>query len=181
MIVNLFGFIFCRVPLFIDFFINLFTICLIFHFEVNAMCAVSLIDICKTDISDIQSFSPLVDAKTTKIIIGTMPGIASLNAQEYYAHPRNAFWKIISCLFNQSHNFSDYKNKCSCLLSHNIGLWDSLQTCSRIGSLDANITHEIPNNFNLLFEQYSQINKMLFNGQAAYKFFKKYHPFFWKK
>ena len=96
-----------------------------------------------------------------------MPGIKSLEYQEYYAHPRNAFWKIISCLFNQSHNFSDYKNKCSCLLSHNIGLWDSLQTCSRIGSLDANITHEIPNNFNLLFEQYWWYRHLLASTQPA--------------
>ena len=58
-----------------------------------------------------QSFAPLIDEKTKILIIGTMPGIASLDAAEYYAHPRNAFWKIMSETFNNGQMFQSYEKK----------------------------------------------------------------------
>lgn len=123
----------------------------------------------------LESFEPIVNQNTTFLVIGTMPGIASLDAQEYYAHPRNAFWRIIAELFNKGSDFTDYQSKKNCVLTHGIGIWDSLQFCRREGSLDSNITDEAPNDFPSLLAQYPQIKKLLFNGQSAYKFFKKYH------
>ncbi len=123
-----------------------------------------------------HSFAPLLDKNTKTMIIGTMPGVASLEAGEYYAHPRNAFWLIMARLFNNGASFSDYEEKKSCLLAHGIGLWDNLQYCERSGSLDSNIKSEISNDFETLLKKYPNVQKLLFNGQKSFQFFKKFHP-----
>lgn len=121
-----------------------------------------------------QSFAPLINSSTKVLVIGTMPGIASLEAEEYYGHPRNAFWKIIASLFNDGVDFKDYDEKKACLLSHEIGLWDSLQSCSRKGSLDSDIKNACPNDFETLLCEY-KIKKLIFNGQKAFEFFRRFH------
>lgn len=121
-----------------------------------------------------QSFAPLINQTTKIIVVGTMPGVASLEAQEYYAHPRNAFWKIIAALYHNGESFKDYTAKKSCLLSHNIGLWDSLQSCSREGSLDSDIKNACPNDFEKLLNDYP-VAKLIFNGNKAFEFFKRFH------
>lgn len=123
----------------------------------------------------LKSFDYIINKKTHTLVIGTMPGVASLAAAEYYAHPRNAFWTIISDIFNDGHAFKNYQEKISCLLKFGIGLWDNLQYCEREGSLDGNITNELPNDFETLLWQNPQIKCLLFNGQKSFAFFKKYH------
>jgi len=93
----------------------------------------------------------------------------------YYAHPRNAFWKIIAALYHQGAEFADFQEKKACLLANRLGLWDSLQLCLRAGSLDSAITDEQPNDFNTLLAEHPAVRRLLFNGQPAFKFFKKYH------
>ena len=119
------------------------------------------------------SFAPVIDDKTEILIIGTMPSVASLQAQEYYAFKHNAFWKIIADI-SQTLEFRDYQHKLKTLSALHLGLWDNLQFCEREGSLDSQIYNEIPNNFQELLSQYPQIHKLLFNGQKSYQFFKKY-------
>lgn len=118
-------------------------------------------------------FAPIVDDKTEILIIGTMPSLASLEAEEYYAYKHNAFWKIIADIAHISH-FENYQHKKNILAGLHLGLWDNLQFCEREGSLDSHIHHEIPNNFEELLAKYPQIHKLLFNGQKSYQFFKKY-------
>lgn len=122
-----------------------------------------------------QSFAQLVNKNTRILILGTMPGEASLKAQEYYAHPRNIFWRIMADIFNAGAGFADYQAKTQCLLSHNVGLWDNLQYCERQGSLDSDIRREIPNDIETLLAANPQIDMILCNGQKSYDFFKKYH------
>lgn len=124
----------------------------------------------------LESFAPLINDDTQIMILGTMPGVKSLQEQQYYAHPQNAFWKIISLLYHQGKTFENYDEKKQCLLENNIGLWDNLRHCLREGSLDTNITDAVPNDFEKLFSQYHNVSKLLFNGQAFFKYFKKYHP-----
>ncbi len=126
-------------------------------------------------------FNPVIDFNSKRIVIGSMPSIASLNARQYYDFPYNAFWKIISVLFNSSNPFDNYSDKINCLLNNRIALWDSLMKCNRVGSLDSNITNEIPNDFNALFDEYKNIDFLIFNGQQAFKFFKKYNPVLLKR
>lgn len=122
----------------------------------------------------LQSFPPLANSQTKILVIGTMPGIASLEAAQYYAHPRNAFWKIIAQVFNHGAAFQSYQEKINCALAHGIGLWDNLQNCIREGSLDSNIKNAVPNDFETLLQKYN-IMKLLFNGQKSFEFFKRYH------
>ena len=123
-----------------------------------------------------QCFNFLLDKNTKILIIGTMPGEASLKAGQYYAHPRNCFWRIIADSLNNGMTFSDYAAKMHFLRSHGIGLWDNLKFCYRQGSLDSQIRQEIPNDFESLLQKYPNIKLLLFNGQKSFSFFKKYHP-----
>src|SRR5438067_444254 len=117
---------------------------------------------------------PFVVSKNTKILIlGTMPGTMSLLHQQYYAHPRNSFWKIIFAVYGLELENS-YQKRLSFLLSKNLGLWDTLQHCERPGSLDSNIKNECPNNFKKLFALYPNIRSIAFNGKSSYKFFEKH-------
>lgn len=119
----------------------------------------------------ISSFKPIIDKNTRVFIVGTMPSVQSLIDGEYYAHPRNHFWQIMTILFHKGLPFKSFDEKKACLLKNKIGLWDALETCQRQGSLDSNIKNETPHDF----KKYPQIRYYLFNGQKAYAFFKKYN------
>lgn len=121
------------------------------------------------------SFAPVIDEQTEILVIGTMPGVASLEAQEYYAFKHNAFWRIISDCAGVSLS-ENYTHKLQMVKRMRIGLWDNLQFCEREGSLDSDIHDEIPNDFETLLKQYPAVKKLLFNGQKSYQFFKRYHP-----
>ncbi len=123
----------------------------------------------------ISSFDYFANDKTNILVIGTMPGIQSLEKNEYYANNQNVFWKIISITFNNSCNFPSYNDKLNCLSKHQIGLWDNLKYCERDGSLDTNIKNEFPNDFRTLFNKYRNIKRLLFNGNKSHYFFKKYN------
>lgn len=119
-------------------------------------------------------FAPLVDKNTKFLVIGTMPGKASLSAAEYYAFKHNAFWTIIFKLSdNKAQNYSE---KIKLLKQLRIGLWDNLKACEREGSLDSDIKQAEPNDFEKLLLEFPNIKKLLFNGQKSFAFFKKYHP-----
>jgi len=121
----------------------------------------------------ISSFEPVIDENCKILILGTMPGVKSLEKQEYYGHERNAFWKIIFSLFHQE-LIEDYSQKMYFLLQQHIALWDVLKSCDREGSSDSNIKKPIPNDFNRLFKQYPNIEAIYFNGGPAEKLFKSF-------
>ena len=125
-----------------------------------------------------RSFAPLLNRHTHTLIIGSMPGEASLRAKQYYAYPRNQFWPLMYDMLNNGQPCFTYQAKCGLLLAHGLGLWDSLQTCQRTGSLDSHIQTPVPNDFPFLFRQYPAIRTLLFNGQAAWHYF---HKFFDKE
>lgn len=122
-----------------------------------------------------KSFDYIVNDNTHTLVIGSMPGIASLNAGEYYAHKHNLFWKLVFEAFNEEYISPTFETKINLLLAHGIGLWDAAKSCSRHGSLDTNITNVIPNDFQHLFSEYPNIKRLLFNGQKSFQLFKKYH------
>lgn len=121
----------------------------------------------------LHSFPPLITPKTRILIIGSMPGVASLKAQEYYAFKYNQFWKIIFDLFAGGRTPKNYADKKQVLLAQGIGLWDALAACERAGSLDGNILKPTPNDFPALFTEYPEIKTLLFNGQAERNHFKR--------
>lgn len=121
----------------------------------------------------IHSFPSISNQESKVLILGTMPGIASLTLNQYYGHPRNAFWKLLFTIFNEPYS-TDYEIRKKLVLNHHIALWDVLQNCVREGSLDSAIKQEIPNNFTDFLTAHPKIEKIFFNGQKAAQYFKKY-------
>ena len=123
--------------------------------------------------SRIESFPPIVSERSKLLILGSMPGEASLKASQYYAHPRNAFWPIMGELFGAEPSLP-YEKRIEILKSVDVALWDALQACSRPGSLDAAITEEVANDFPALFARYPSITHVFFNGSKAETAFRRH-------
>lgn len=124
-----------------------------------------------------KCFLPIINNNSKILILGSMPGVKSLEKQQYYAHPQNRFWKLMGMICDFD-NISDleYDDKLKILLNNRFGLWDVIQYCERKGSMDSDIQNEIPNDFYNLLEKYSNIEVICFNGTKAYSAFKKYFP-----
>ena len=118
--------------------------------------------------TQIHSFPPVTDKSVTKLILGSMPGKASLAANQYYAHPRNAFWPVIETVMNVRSDLP-YDARCKALTSHNVALWDVLKACTRSGSLDSDIVESsiVPNDFESFFRTHPRIRAIFFNGAKA--------------
>ena len=124
-----------------------------------------------------KSFLPSIDEKSEILILGSMPGVKSLEEQQYYAHPQNRFWKLMGKICN-ANNLPElsYQKKLQILLKNKIALWDVIQSCNRQGSLDSNIKNEIPNDISGLLAQFPNIEVICLNGNKSYSAFKKYFP-----
>jgi hypoxanthine-DNA glycosylase len=123
----------------------------------------------------IYSFPYFINSNTEILILGTMPSSASLAKQEYYANPRNHFWKIMYTLFQGLSIAEVFEEKVQFLLSNKIGLWDVLENCERKGSLDIHIKNQKENDFKTLLKEFPAIHTIVFNGKESHKyFFKKF-------
>lgn len=120
----------------------------------------------------IQSFKPVINDKSTILILGTAPGAKSLECNQYYANSRNQFWKILYALFEEEYQ-EDYEKRLTFLSKHHIALWDVIKHCNRKSSLDVDIKDEEIHDFKWLFNSYPNIRIVIFNGAKAYKVFKK--------
>ena len=123
--------------------------------------------------SSIYSFAPIENSRSKVLILGTMPGKESLWINAYYAHPQNAFWKIIFNLLDLPFS-TDYQVKKGVLLQNGIALWDVLRTCERSSSLDNDIKMERPNDLHTFLSSHTDISKIFFNGKSAARYFSKY-------
>jgi hypoxanthine-DNA glycosylase len=122
-------------------------------------------------------FPPLVGASTRFLVLGSMPGVKSLNEQQYYAHSRNAFWPIMARLFGFDPTLN-YEERCTLLVQSGVAVWDVLYACRRPGSLDANIDSASmeTNDFRSFFQQYASISTVFFNGAKAESVFQQILP-----
>ncbi len=127
----------------------------------------------KTD--SLVGFKPVVDKQAKLLILGSMPSVKSLEYQEYYGHPNNAFWFIMGALFDFDRN-SVYADRCRIIKKAGIAIWDVIGTCVRPGSLDASIDKSSieANDFTGFFNKYRKIQHVFFNGATAAKTFKQY-------
>lgn len=117
-------------------------------------------------------FPPILDQNTRVLFLGSFPSIASFEQAFYYAHPRNAFWSILKAIFNVKLETNEAK-KGFCF-EKGIGLWDVIGSCERSNSSDTNLKNCIPNDFEKLLEEYSNIQALAFTGKKSYDLFMKY-------
>ncbi len=124
---------------------------------------------------EIYSFPPIAAANAKLLILGSMPGKASLAANQYYAHPRNLFWPILGELVGAFPTLA-YNERIKILTANGIAVWDVLKSCRRQSSLDADIDKAsiIANDFAAFFTAYPQITRVFFNGGTAELTFRKH-------
>lgn len=89
----------------------------------------------------VSCLAPVSADRITTVVLGSMPGVASLEAGQYYAHPRNAFWPLVAEVFGFDPGLP-YKARCRALAERGVGLWDTIASCQRPGSLDSDIVKE---------------------------------------
>lgn len=120
----------------------------------------------------VYCFPPIEDSTARILILGSMPGQESLRAAQYYAHPRNVFWKIMGELTGSSPEIP-YGLRTRILKSAGIALWDVLASCKRPGSLDSDISSILLNDFETFFLNHPHISQVCFNGAMAEKCYQK--------
>lgn len=123
-----------------------------------------------------KSFPPVIDETSETLILGSMPGVKSLEKQQYYAHPRNHFWPLLYSIFDTV-PIPDYDDRLQWLLTRRLALWDVLAYCQRQGSLDQSIREERPNDLRLLLQRHPRVRRVLFNGTKAFSSFRKHIGF----
>ena len=113
------------------------------------------------------SFAPVVDASTRILVLGSLPGEESLAAGRYYANPRNQFWRLIGAVIGHDLANIDYDRRLATLIDHGIGLWDSIGSATRKGSLDAAIRNVAPNALAGLVATLPALRAVAFNGAKS--------------
>lgn len=114
-----------------------------------------------------SSFAPVVDQRIRVLILGSLPGEASLAAARYYANPRNQFWRLVSAVIEVDLVVQDYRCRLETLLAHRIGLWDSIGSATRTGSLDTAIREIAPNPLATLAAALPDLRCVAFNGAKS--------------
>ena len=112
-------------------------------------------------------FAPVVDADTRLLILGSLPGDASLKADQYYAHPRNGFWRLTGGVIGRDLVDMAYPQRLEALQAAGVGLWDVITTAHRAGSLDAAIRDPEFANLTALIAGLPQLRAVAFNGATA--------------
>jgi TDG/mug DNA glycosylase family protein len=123
----------------------------------------------------VTSFPPLSRPGATVLVLGSMPGVASLAVQQYYAHPRNHFWPIMANI-NGFDAAAPYAERVDALTRSGIAVWDVLQSCVRPGSLDSAIQADtrVTNDFVAFLSEHPAIELVCFNGAEAQNSFTRY-------
>jgi hypoxanthine-DNA glycosylase len=120
----------------------------------------------------LEGLPPIVGERARILILGNMPSVMSLAAQEYYGNPRNGFWRITGDVFGFDPS-SPYRDRAAALCARGVAVWDVLRMCRRHGSLDSAIEPDsmVANDFESFFEAQPHIERVVFNGAAAEKNF----------
>jgi len=122
-----------------------------------------------------SSFQPIATSTSKVLVLGSLPGQESLRRGEYYAHPRNAFWRIVEALFGIPAT-SDYRERTHRLMNAGIALWDVCAAAHRPGSLDSAIQGASvnPNDFATFFCAHPRVTLIAFNGAKAAELYRKH-------
>ncbi len=115
---------------------------------------------------------PLYDESSKTLILGSFPSVKSREAQFFYGHPQNRFWKLIALLFGES-TPQNVEEKSSLILSHHLALWDTIHSCTITGSSDSSIKNVVPNDISVILQN-SRIDRIFCNGATSHKLYMKY-------
>jgi len=120
----------------------------------------------------INGLKPEVNERSSILILGSLPSRESIERGEYYANPKNQFWKITREILDIGSELP-YCTRLERLLAQGIALWDVLSSCERNGSLDKDIRNPVGNDLEAFLTKYERINRIGFNGQKSWKLAKK--------
>ena len=115
----------------------------------------------------LEGLAPVIAADTRLVILGSFPGVASLAAQQYYGHPRNQLWPLLSALWGEDLVALDYARRLAALERHRVGLWDVYRSCEREGSLDSAIRAPVPNDLARLKALAPRLQAVAHNGAES--------------
>ncbi len=121
----------------------------------------------------VKGFKPLYDKDSKILILGSLPGVSSIEHNQYYYNASNHFWKILLGVFNENTELNNYEDKKTLLKKHHIALWDVIKCADREGSLDKDIKNEKYNDLKSFIEE-NGIERIFVNGKKAEKSLKKY-------
>ncbi len=115
--------------------------------------------------------APVIGARTRLLILGSFPGVRSLQWQQYYAHPQNHFWNILQALWpgDALPARDRYGERCAWVLDHGLGIWDVYASCEREGSLDSAIRKPVVNDFAALRMRCPQLRLIAHNGGESFR------------
>jgi hypoxanthine-DNA glycosylase len=116
-----------------------------------------------------RSFSAITTSSTAILLLGSLPGDASLRAAQYYAHPRNSFWPLIGGVLGEGLAALPYEQRIERLKARGVGLWDVIASAERSGSLDAAIRSPEAADLRGLVERLPNLRAVAFNGALAGK------------
>ncbi|MBA3677744.1 MAG: DNA-deoxyinosine glycosylase [Sphingosinicella sp.] len=114
-----------------------------------------------------RSFPPLVDEHVRLLVLGSLPGEESLARGQYYANPRNQFWRLMSEVVGVGLVLLDYEARLAALLATKVGLWDAVASASRDGSLDGAIRGHVSNELAGLVARLPELRAIAFNGGTS--------------
>lgn len=120
-----------------------------------------------------EGLRSVANSESEILILGTLPGKASLQTKQYYANPTNQFWTIISNIFNEP-ILQSYENKLKVLEKHHIALWDVLKSANRDSSLDSDIKNPVANDILGFISKHSKLRVIGFNGGKSERYFRRY-------
>jgi hypoxanthine-DNA glycosylase len=118
----------------------------------------------------LAGLAPIVSPASRLIVLGSFPGVASLAAQQYYAHPRNQFWTILSALWQVDLTRRSYPQRVAELKQRGLAVWDVYATCRREGSLDSAIEDAVPNDLAGLRRRCPALQAVAHNGGESARF-----------
>ncbi len=120
----------------------------------------------------IHPIKPVFDKNSKILILGSFPSVKSREAEFFYAHPQNRFWKVLAAVFNDTLPLSTEEKK-RFLLKHNVALYDVIQSCDINKSSDASVKNVVPADLTQI-TNHSKVTRIFVNGKTAEKYYNTY-------
>ena len=120
----------------------------------------------------VHPIPPLFDAQSRVLILGSFPSVKSREAQFFYGHPQNRFWKLLALLFDEETPVT-IEEKRALVLRHHLALWDTIRSCTVTGSSDSSICNVVPNDLRVIL-QHSCVDRIYCNGATSFRLYQKY-------